>query len=445
MKRKSIGLDELVPTYDAANRLAGNITWMTRREWDGGLMDNLVYNYYGGTNRLNYISDGVPSGSYGSDIDNQTSGNYTYDGNGNATRDLGNGVTSISYNIRNLPVTLVRNGFSYTYSYDANDLRIYSSGSWKFYVNGADGKTEAVVDVSNPGIITHNIWGNDLIGQVKRNGGLTRYYHLKDHLGSVRVTVDADANVVAYDDFDPWGMTLETRSGNSGQADARYKFTGVERDVETGYDATGPRWYDSRIARFNRSDRYADRYAGVSPYSYSLNNPIVFSDASGDTVTVTIIRTAQSNTTTQGIISAKRTETKKTFSGHTIEPTENDNDPRANEGSYSAYQRKKSADGKKDYDPARIHLEGVTDESGNSMPGAQIHVGHDRTDTRGCILPGETSSRNGDAVGGSTNAMREINTIIKEDKGPIRVRIFNADRPHRLRVPTAIDMVRRNR
>jgi hypothetical protein len=234
MKRKSIGLDELVPTYDAANRLAGNITWMTRREWDGGLMDNLVYNYYGGTNRLNYISDGVPSGSYGSDIDNQTSGNYTYDGNGNATRDLGNGVTSISYNIRNLPVTLVRNGFSYTYSYDANDLRIYSSGSWKFYVNGADGKTEAVVDVSNPGIITHNIWGNDLIGQVKRNGGFTRYYHLKDHLGSVRVTVDADANVVAYDDFDPWGMTLETRSGNSGQADARYKFTANERDTGTG-------------------------------------------------------------------------------------------------------------------------------------------------------------------------------------------------------------------
>jgi hypothetical protein len=31
-------------------------------------------------------------------------------------------------------------------------------------LNGAVGKTEAVVDLSNPGIITHNIWGNDLVG-----------------------------------------------------------------------------------------------------------------------------------------------------------------------------------------------------------------------------------------------------------------------------------------
>ena len=64
------------------------------------------------------------------------------------------------------------------YSYDASDARIHSSGSSKYYVNGANGQTEAVVDIWNPGVITHNIWGNDLVGQVRRNGSLTRYYHL---------------------------------------------------------------------------------------------------------------------------------------------------------------------------------------------------------------------------------------------------------------------------
>jgi hypothetical protein len=74
------------------------------------------------------------------------------------------------------------------FSHDANDARIHSSGSSKYYVNGANGQTEAVVDVTNPGVITHNIWGNDLVGlpavsyllagQVRRNGSLTRYYHL---------------------------------------------------------------------------------------------------------------------------------------------------------------------------------------------------------------------------------------------------------------------------
>ena len=137
------------------------------------------------------------------------------------------------------------------------------------------------MDVTNPGIITHNIWGNDLVGQVKRNGSLTRYYHLKDHLGSVRVTVDASGNSVAYDDYDPWGMLMDGRSYNAGQADNRYKFTAKEKDTETGNDWLDSRGYDSRIGRFFCVDALSELFPGHSSYSYSFNNPISFSDANG--------------------------------------------------------------------------------------------------------------------------------------------------------------------
>ena len=51
-------------------------------------MDSLVYNYTSGTNRLDYVSDPIPSGNHADDIDDQTSGNYFYDENGNIIYDI---------------------------------------------------------------------------------------------------------------------------------------------------------------------------------------------------------------------------------------------------------------------------------------------------------------------------------------------------------------------
>ena len=149
------------------------------------------------------------------------------------------------------------------------------------------------MDVTNPGIITHNIWGNDLVGQVRRNGSLTRYYHLKDHLGSVRVTVDASGNSVAYDDYDPClsavlnllaeGMLMDGRSYNAGQADNRYRFLSKEKEIETGIDWLDVRGYDSRVGRFLSVDPLGGipRLAPWSPYHYSYDNPLRFKDPGG--------------------------------------------------------------------------------------------------------------------------------------------------------------------
>ena len=93
--------------------------------------------------------------------------------------------------------------------------------------------------------------------------------------------------VMGYDDYDPWGAQLVGRSVNSGSSDDKYKFTGKERDNETGYDYFGHRFYDSDVARWMQVDAMADKYPNWSPYSYCLNNPINFNDPNGDSVWVT--------------------------------------------------------------------------------------------------------------------------------------------------------------
>ncbi len=80
-------------------------------------------------------------------------------------------------------------------------------------------------------------------------------YFLKDHLGSTRATVDDAGQVVAYDDYDPWGMILPGRS-MSAQANLPNKFTGKEHDDDFGlnWDYFGARYYDAEIGQFLTSD-----------------------------------------------------------------------------------------------------------------------------------------------------------------------------------------------
>ncbi|MCI0450274.1 MAG: hypothetical protein L0Y79_10910 [Chlorobi bacterium] len=89
-----------------------------------------------------------------------------------------------------------------------------------------------------------NFWGLDMVGHM--NSDTTKYYYLKDHLGSVRVVINSTNTVVSAQDYDCWGYLLENRTYNN--TAMRYDFTSKERDVESNYDYFGARYYDSRIA-----------------------------------------------------------------------------------------------------------------------------------------------------------------------------------------------------
>jgi RHS repeat-associated protein len=168
------------------------------------------------------------------------------------------------------------------YSFEEVKNRHNKGNTDVYYFNGPDGKTEVVNWAASGKNYTYNIWGTDNIGQVRVTSSSTnRYYYLKDHLGSIKVTVNGGGSVVGYDDYCPFGMTMSGRS-STGSADARYKFTSKERDFgETGWDYFGARYYDSRIGRWLQVDPLAGKYPNLSPYDYVADNPLRFIDSTG--------------------------------------------------------------------------------------------------------------------------------------------------------------------
>jgi RHS repeat-associated protein len=114
--------------------------------------------------------------------------------------------------------------------------------------------------------------------------GPTVYYYVEDELGSTRTMVQDGQTSPCYDaDFYPFGgerVVTDTCSQN-------YKFTGKERDTESGNDYFGARYYGSSMGRFLSPDpvfisaqRLMDPQ-GLNLYSYVRNNPLGLTDDSG--------------------------------------------------------------------------------------------------------------------------------------------------------------------
>ena len=66
----------------------------------------------------------------------------------------------------------------------------------------------------------------------------------------------------------------------------RFKFTGKERDVETGYDYFGARYYASSLQIWLSVDPLSDKYPNISPYAYCNWNPIKYVDPNGEKIII---------------------------------------------------------------------------------------------------------------------------------------------------------------
>ena len=109
----------------------------------------------------------------------------------------------------------------------------------------------------------------------------TRYYHL-DALGSVRAVTDAAGATVRRHDYTAFGEAPTPAVG----ADAR-RFTGKERDAETGLDYFSARYYGSASGRFTTVDPLMGTEVALEDpqrwnrYSYVGNRPTRIIDPDG--------------------------------------------------------------------------------------------------------------------------------------------------------------------
>ncbi|MEB3281213.1 MAG: SpvB/TcaC N-terminal domain-containing protein [Lyngbya sp.] len=106
-------------------------------------------------------------------------------------------------------------------------------------------------------------------------------YQLGNHLGSVSLELDGQGAMISYEEYHPYGTTAY-RSGRTAAEVSlkRYRYTGMERDEETGLGYHGARYYVAWLGRWMSCDPLGIE-DGINIYLYVGDNPIKNIDRTG--------------------------------------------------------------------------------------------------------------------------------------------------------------------
>ena len=109
---------------------------------------------------------------------------------------------------------------------------------------------------------------------------LTYFFH-PDHLGSASWITDLSGLPVQHLQYMPFGGDYIDQQDPNTEYSERFRFTGKERDAETGYDYFGARYYSSSLGIWLSVDPMSDKYPSLSPYVYCADNPMRLVDLEG--------------------------------------------------------------------------------------------------------------------------------------------------------------------
>ncbi|MEO1145985.1 MAG: RHS repeat-associated core domain-containing protein, partial [Cyanobacteria bacterium J06638_22] len=112
-------------------------------------------------------------------------------------------------------------------------------------------------------------------------------FQLGNHLGSASAELDSQAHIISYEEFTPYGNTAYQSVRSQIEIPKRYRYTGKERDEESGLNYHGARYYAAWLARWISPDP-AGFVDGFNLYVYAQNEPIIRVDLSGLDSEITI-------------------------------------------------------------------------------------------------------------------------------------------------------------
>ncbi|HRI39638.1 MAG TPA: RHS repeat-associated core domain-containing protein, partial [Nitrospira sp.] len=127
-------------------------------------------------------------------------------------------------------------------------------------------------------------------------------YQLSNHLGSASVELDEAGEIISYEEYHPYGTTSYQALDKASAAEAkRYRYTGMERDEETGLEYHGARYYASWMGRWTAVDPIASS-VDLNRYRFVRGNPIALYDPNGKWPVLPLLLWMLSDNSTTGVL-----------------------------------------------------------------------------------------------------------------------------------------------
>jgi RHS repeat-associated protein len=180
----------------------------------------------------------------------------------------------------------ITNGSGTVYTYDGMGERVAKAGS-KLYWKGVGSTALVETNTSDTNPTRYIFFNGQRIARVDP-GTTTAKYYVTDNVGSTALETDYLGNILNESLFFPYGVERVIEQSDTAN---NYKFTGKERDAETGLDDFGARYYDSNLGRFMTPDwdakptsvpyaKFGDPQT-LNLYAYVENGPLNNVDADG--------------------------------------------------------------------------------------------------------------------------------------------------------------------
>lgn len=123
--------------------------------------------------------------------------------------------------------------------------------------------------------------------------GVLLRYQYGNHLGSVALELDETAQIISCEELHPYGTTAYQLVGRGIRATAkRYRYTGIERDEESGLSYHTARYYLPWLGRWGSSDPIGIG-DGLNLYLYTRAQPIRCCDTMGTQTIADAVRFAR--------------------------------------------------------------------------------------------------------------------------------------------------------
>ena len=256
----------------------------------GNIQRRTVYSYDATTATANLTNGSIVGNLYAHEDDEGVWGDLLryandeeigYDGVGNMLYDA---TRTYTWEHGRQLKTLTKSGTTWTFTYDANGMRTARSSGSTTYSYVYNGSRLSYMSVGSNKL--QFIYGaNGLPVAVTYNG--TSYYYVTNIQGDVLAILNSSGTAVVTYIYDAWG-NIHSTTGSMASTLGTYnplRYRGYVYDQETGLYYLQSRYYNPELGRFISADGYVSTgqgFVGYNMFAYCLNNPVNYSDKSGD-------------------------------------------------------------------------------------------------------------------------------------------------------------------